>query len=281
MTLEDLKQVQKIDTEILFNVIDICERHDIEYYLMYGTLLGAVRHKGPIPWDDDVDIGMTRSNCDKFLKVAKEELDPRNEIKIMGSGNVNYTFELKIGRKGTVYCMPGTEKFDIMNRVQLDIFVLDDLKSCSPFKDKFISLLRIISLNNDEKRLLRLSILKSKKIFKWVYILGLGLLHAIRAILTEEGIERWIYNMLVLREGTSEHIGWALSIKDSFWRKVDFGHPIKTLYAGRMCCVPENPDAVLTRSYGSTYMQFPPEEKRLRNHFDEWIFRYEEYTQMF
>ena len=84
MTREDLKRVQQIGTEMLFDVADICERYNIQYFLMYGTLLGAVRHQGPIPWDDDVDIGMTRENYDKFLEVAPKELDSRNEIHIMG-----------------------------------------------------------------------------------------------------------------------------------------------------------------------------------------------------
>lgn len=267
MTLEDLDEVQKIDTEILFNIIDICERHNIEYYLIFGTLLGAVRHNGPIPWDDDVDIGMTRSNCNKFLEVASEELDPRNEIKIMGSGNAKYSFEIKIGRKGTVYCMPGTEKLDIMNRVQLDIFILDELKSYSTFKAKLISLLRIISLNGDEKKLLRLAVLKSKKKFKWVYILGLKVMHAIRAILTEEVIERLIYKMLVLNEGTSDHIGCVSSLNDSLWNTADFGRPSQMLYAGRMCCIPQNYDAVLKKTYGDTYMQSPPPREKIEKSF--------------
>lgn len=71
---EDVKKLWAIELDLLSKVKDICNRHNIKYFAIGGTLLGAVRHKGFIPWDDDIDIGMLYDDYVKFLKIASEEL---------------------------------------------------------------------------------------------------------------------------------------------------------------------------------------------------------------
>ena len=63
-----LQETQQIALEILHTVAEICEQLELRYYLVYGTLIGAVRHHGFIPWDDDVDIMMPRPDYEQFLK---------------------------------------------------------------------------------------------------------------------------------------------------------------------------------------------------------------------
>ena len=62
-----IKEIQVVSLEILKTITDICEAQNLRYFLIYGTLIGAVRHKGYIPWDDDVDIMMPRPDYDKLL----------------------------------------------------------------------------------------------------------------------------------------------------------------------------------------------------------------------
>lgn len=69
-----LNAIKKIQLELLKEVIRICEENDISYCAFYGTLLGTVRHKGYVPWDDDMDIAMSRMDYDKFIEVAPQSL---------------------------------------------------------------------------------------------------------------------------------------------------------------------------------------------------------------
>ena len=80
-----LRQVQRIGLDMLCEVKRICEKHGLKYYLFYGTMLGAVRHQGFIPWDDDVDIAMPRQDYDSFLEIAKRELAERYFLETMES----------------------------------------------------------------------------------------------------------------------------------------------------------------------------------------------------
>ena len=65
---ETLKRVQNTEKEILVKFIEICEKYNLKYFAAFGTLLGAIRHRGFIPWDDDIDVGMLRKDYEKFLK---------------------------------------------------------------------------------------------------------------------------------------------------------------------------------------------------------------------
>jgi lipopolysaccharide cholinephosphotransferase len=63
-----IEEVKKMNLDILSVVADFCEKNGLRYWLYYGTLIGAIRHNGYIPWDDDIDIIMPRPDYEKFLK---------------------------------------------------------------------------------------------------------------------------------------------------------------------------------------------------------------------
>ena len=70
--MTDIEKIHKIDLEIVKEVINLCEKHGLTYYMLGGTMLGAVRHGGFIPWDDDIDLGMFRDDYEAFLIYAEE-----------------------------------------------------------------------------------------------------------------------------------------------------------------------------------------------------------------
>ena len=72
---EMLRQIQMVQLEMLEEVDRICKKCNIHYNIIAGTLLGAVRHGGYIPWDDDADVAMLREEYEKFRKACKTELD--------------------------------------------------------------------------------------------------------------------------------------------------------------------------------------------------------------
>ena len=71
---DELDMIQKLELKILKEIIRICKKENIEYFLIGGSALGAIRHGGFIPWDDDIDVGMTRENYDNFLRVSEQYL---------------------------------------------------------------------------------------------------------------------------------------------------------------------------------------------------------------
>lgn len=121
-----LKAIQQIQLALLKEVDRICRKHEIGYFLGGGTLLGAVRHGGFIPWDDDSDIMMTRENYDKFCEIAQSEL-PEGFTFQSGKTDKSCFYEFsKIRVDGTVFATGFSREHKSMhNGIALDIFCHD------------------------------------------------------------------------------------------------------------------------------------------------------------
>lgn len=76
----NIEKLHQADIEIVKEVIALCERHHLMYYMLGGSMLGAIRHKGFIPWDDDIDLGMPRDDYERFLELAPNELSKHLKI---------------------------------------------------------------------------------------------------------------------------------------------------------------------------------------------------------
>ena len=103
LTPEELRKVQLLELKVLKEIKRVCTKHDIKYFLTGGTLIGAVRHKGFIPWDDDIDIAMMRPDYDRFIEIAPKELRPEFSLLAIQHDPKIGTFFSKVVLNGTTY----------------------------------------------------------------------------------------------------------------------------------------------------------------------------------
>ena len=119
-----LKEIQKIELDILIEFTKFCNENNLRYYLAGGTLLGAIRHKGFIPWDDDIDVCMPRPDYEKFIKMFRSP-NEWIEIKSNRLNNLAVPFTKLVDKRTTVISKYNTSNVD--TNIWIDIFPVDGL----------------------------------------------------------------------------------------------------------------------------------------------------------
>ena len=134
---DELRQLQM---EILDYVDDFCRNHNIKYTISGGTLLGAVRHGGFIPWDDDIDIQMLRSEYVRFIQLWNKNVDkhPYELINIESGNNMGYPFG-KVSNPKTVTYVGGIERTGVF----IDVFPVDKVVDMNDFKSRHNKILTL------------------------------------------------------------------------------------------------------------------------------------------
>ena len=127
MTVQELRRMQLLQLGMMIEFDRVCRQEGIHYVICCGTLLGAVRHKGYIPWDDDADIAMLREEYDKFVKIAYK-LDESICFFQDHTTDPEYRWGYgKLRRTGTKYVRLGQEHINSRTGVCVDVFPLDDI----------------------------------------------------------------------------------------------------------------------------------------------------------
>ena len=122
--MSNIDLLHQIDLEIVKEVVSLCEKYGLKYYMLGGTMLGAIRHNGFIPWDDDIDLGLFRDDYEKFLEVASEL---PNHLKIVNYRNTP-TYQYYITRVLDIETKVIEERIGNDNKytnVSIDIFPID------------------------------------------------------------------------------------------------------------------------------------------------------------
>lgn len=145
-----MTELQQKELEVLKHIISVCEKNGLRYYAYGGTLIGAVRHNGFIPWDDDVDILMPREDYDRFTEIASYELPDYLELRNSDSFPEHAFLFSKVHDTRTT--MIGDYERNFPKRfggVFIDIFPLDGLPNSEHDKNKTIKrYIKLLNLNN-------------------------------------------------------------------------------------------------------------------------------------
>lgn len=122
-----LNTLRTLEKDMLREIDRICRGHDIKYFISYGTMLGAVRHGGFIPWDDDVDVAMLRSEFEKFRQIAPRELNSRFSYESHTNNNGYHYFFDRITAKDTYFASKYSDSYEMHKGISVDIFVVDNV----------------------------------------------------------------------------------------------------------------------------------------------------------
>lgn len=248
------EEQKRIEIEILDDVVAFCQENGLRYYLAYGTLLGAVRHKGFIPWDDDIDIHMPRPDYERFIELYNST--HRENRVVSHENNQHYRVAFaKVYRKGTTV-KEFHFKQDVFG-VYIDIFPLDGYNDEKAAR-RCGELRRYMHVKNS---LFLASMTPARKIRLAITKLIL-LPFSMRMLLTKikESATRYSY-------GECEQVFSSYSryaYKEVFPRSIFEGCTMVP-FEGKEYCAPLDTDMYLRKQYGD-YMKLPPEEKRISTH---------------
>ena len=252
-------EIKEVELGIMDYIHNICQKNNINYSLAYGTLLGAVRHNGFIPWDDDIDIALVRQEYDKLYKVI--EKDNNNIYKVVShKNNSNYPYPFyRVYDSRTVY-ENGYINSDIELGICVDVFPFDTYKDVS----------------NEIRRLdtfRQLSVYTFYGIRDKNSMLSNVLRYLLVLIFRCTRVKTWNKKMneLAKKEVKSEYIDYLME-KKNYVTKIDansLDNVIDASFEGRQYKIPEKYNHILSTIYGNDYMEIPPLEKRVQH--DDFI----------
>ena len=262
MEQELLRKVQLVQLEIAKEIRRVCDENGIKYFLDSGTLLGAVRHKGFIPWDDDLDLGMLREDYDRFCEIAPEKLDPKYYLQTWKNDS-NYPLPFAKVRKHNTVFIEGKSNRSKGNGIYVDIFPYDNTPTVEEDKEKLrdelCDLARTILMKDHFQPWYEGGKINWKKRLGYVY-------YQIKALFTTheklvdkyETLVKSVRDASVVYEQTGNKL---LFYFPKSWCKT----PQLIEFEDDMFTCTSNTDGYLKELYGN-YWELPPESERENRH---------------
>lgn len=252
--MDKLRDIQLCELSILKEVVSVCDKHNLTYYLSSGTLLGAVRHKGFIPWDDDIDIEMPVEDYKKFLKFAQNELPDNLFLQTYYTDPGYNEMWAKVRANGTTSMPIEWKGINIHWGICIDIFPLvGESKDNKPYQlqKKALGLCRLL-LAKDFTMVTNPKEICGNYKLKLLYLLPRSLRIAICRVL-----EHFVF----LPTSDADTISILYTSVLPGVKRSAFREKILLPFEDSEFYVPVDYDYILTKEYGD-YMTPPPEIER-------------------
>lgn len=262
-----LRRLQMAELEILEAIDSVCREHGITYFLDSGTVLGARRHGGFIPWDDDIDLGMPRDDYERFLEVAPAALGERFCVTCSRTNPHQAALFSKVMLFGTHFVTDETEEAGFDQGIFVDIFPYDVVCSepdAAKRQRKRCMMWQSLSYLYHSKHI----VVPHKGVLGAAETVGCWIAHyAIRAFLSPERINRGFDKAAMVAKddpGSDTLMASSYAATEPFPKSMLLP-PGVIRFEGKEFFAPADVEGYLRTQYGQTWNQLPPEDQR-RNH---------------
>ncbi|ANM73275.1 lipopolysaccharide biosynthesis protein LicD [Lactiplantibacillus plantarum] len=260
-----LTPLHQVELRLMRTVIAICEAENIDYFLIGGSLLGAIRHHGFIPWDDDIDIGMRRHDYQRFIAVANRHLDPNKFFLQTGASDPDYALSY-------------------MKLLDVNTYIEERNNVNNAFKGVFVDIFPFDKIPDDEA--LRRSQMLHYKLADAAILLKLNYRFVktpLRNLITKHTpqqlaevnrykLEREEYMRLYEQSDsrTYKNLASQYDYEKEIMTYQELTELTTVPFEDIQVKIPSAYDTILTRMYGD-YMQLPPADKRVEKHLNKLI----------
>lgn len=260
-----LSPLHQVELDLMQTVINICDTEKIDYFLIGGSLLGAIRHQGFIPWDDDIDIGMRRSDYQRFITVANRYLDPNTYFLQTGASDPDYALSYMKLLDVNTYIEEKNNVNNAFKGVFVDIFPFDKIPDDDALRRSQMMHYKL----EDAAILLRLNynFVKTplRNILKKKTAQQLAEVNAQKQ--DREGYMR-LYEQSDSR--TYKNLASQYDYDKEILSSAELTELVTTPFENMTVKIPQAYDQILTRMYGD-YMQLPPADQRVEKHLNKLI----------
>ena len=263
--IDNLQQIQALERNILAEFIRICHKYHLRYYLAEGSLLGAIRHQGMIPWDDDIDVAMFREDYERFMEIAPKELDAQFELRSYRhqADYIECIAKLEDRNHQVISDAKGTP---FTTNLWIDIFVIDGMpKGKLAFKLRKLHLLAtklMLMWSNVE----HYATARKRPYYETLMIAAAKRFHFSRFINTSAWLRRLDRAMAsVPADKQHDTVIFTSEYRFRSVHPFDFyGTPREVPFDSMNVSIPHKSEEILQRVYGD-YMKLPPEDARYKH----------------